>query len=500
MNASAARPVPVLVVDDDSAIIRTLADILRIHGFAPDTATSATEGLEIAQRQVPALAIVDLRLPDMDGLELAARLHKLSERTEVVILTGNATMETAIAALHEHSLDFLLKPVDVDDLLRVAQVASERWRRQQTEDRLAESNARFRQVFESAMIGMTLWRDETLLEANDAFLRIAGYDRAELDSGMVQAADLIAPEYRDDDARARAQIRDEGVTEPFEAALVTKSGDRVPVLVGAACLEGTGGDAVAFVLDISDRKRREQAERHSERMEAMGRVASTVAHDFNNLLTVIGGFAETMKMNLPRNHESRSDVDEIMKAVAGGARLTRQLMEFGRARAVQPGTVPLNNVVQDMKEMVRRLAGPNIEVRLSLDPRIGEITADRGQLEQVVLNLCVNARDAMPAGGELTLETSLIPARQSLASAATDAGHAMLAISDTGHGMSEATQRKIFEPFFTTKMPGKGTGLGLATVHEIVTRTGGTITVRSALGQGTRFTVLFPLPTDSGTS
>jgi two-component system cell cycle sensor histidine kinase/response regulator CckA len=486
------RPVPVLVVDDDSAIIRTLADILRLHGFAPETATSATEGLVIAKRQLPALAVIDLGLPDMDGMQLAARLHELSAQTEVVVLTGNATMENAIAALREHSLDFLLKPVDVDYLLRVATLASERWQRRQAEDRVAESEQRFRRVFESPMLGMTLWKGEELREANDAFFAMVGFDRKDADNQRLHPSALMPPERQGTYTTMRDKLRVQRQIAPYEAELLGKNGVRVPVIVGAARLDGDDDETVAFFLDISDRKKAEHALLQAQRLETTGRIAAGVAHDFNNVLTVINGFADLVHTQLPADHALQGDIAEIRKAADRGVRLTRQLLSLGTARPRKRQSLQLSSVVDDMHRMLRQIVGPYVDVRLTLDAHLPVIGADRSQVEQVILNLCVNARDAMPAGGVLAIKTSSVQ-NDGPSGTTGPSGHwAMLSVSDSGFGMSEETQKHIFDPFFTTKTAEKGTGLGLATVHEIVTKNGGAITVHSFLGGGATFCVFFP--------
>ena len=495
--AGVTRPVPVLVVDDDSAFIRTLADILRMHGYAPETATSATEGLALAQRQTPALAVVDLGLPDMDGMQLARRLHELSARTEVVVLTGNATMERAIAALREHSLDFLLKPVDVDHLLGVAMLASERWQRRQAEDRLVESDQRFRRVFESSMIGMTLWQGEELREANDAFLTMVGFDRKHPDNERLHPSALIPPERQGIYVAMRAKLRAQRQIAPYEAELMGRNGARVPVLVGAALLDGDDDATVAFFLDISDRKKTEHALLQAQRLETTGKIAAGVAHDFNNLLMVIGGFADVLRDQLPPEHQLQGDVAEIHKAAERGVRLTRQLLSFGQARAKQRQALQLSRVVDDMDKMLRQIVGPYVDVRLTLDSDLPLIEADRSQIEQVILNLCVNARDAMPAGGILTIKTASVQTDARSGTTGPSGHRAMLAVSDNGYGMSEETQKHIFDPFFSTKTAEKGTGLGLTIVHEIVTKSGGAITVHSFLGEGTTFQVFLPFSPSS---
>jgi PAS domain S-box-containing protein len=478
--AGVAGPVPVLVVDDDAATIRSLSDVLRLHGYATETATSAEEGLALAARQTPVLAIIDLGLPDMDGMELAGRLHALSARTGIVVLTGNATMERAIAALRKNSLDFLLKPVDIEYLLGVAQLASERWQRHLAEDRLVEADQRFRRVFEASMIGMTLWRGEELREANSAFLEMVGMSRVHPDEPLHPSA-LIPPERHGTYSAMRDKLREQRQIAPYEAELVRKNGARVPVLVGAARLDGDDDETVAFFLDISDRKKTEYALQQAQRLDTTGKIAAGVAHDFNNILLVISGFADMLRLQVPAGHQMQSDIGEITKAAEKGVRLTQQLLRFGQASGKQRQPLQLSAVVDDMHKMLRQIVGPYVDVRLHLDPELPPIEADRSQIEQVVLNLSVNSRDAMPAGGILTITTGLAD------------NCAMLAVSDTGFGMSEETQKRVFEPFFTTKTAEKGTGLGLTTVYDIVTKGGGAITLSSREGEGTSFEVLFPL-------
>lgn len=494
-TGGSAEPLSVLVVDDDPSLARTLADVLRLHGYAPSTAVTGKDGLAMAERLRPALAVVDLRLPDMDGMELAARLHALSELTEVVVLTGNATMESAVAALREHSIDYLLKPVNVEHLLMVAARAAERWQRRHAEVKLRESNERFRRVFESDMVGMTFWNEDAIYEANDAFLRMVGYTRDDLEAGHLRTDALTPSEYREIDLLKRQEIGERGVIEPYEKEYFTKEGGRVPVLIGASLLGGEGEGGVAVVLDITDRKRTERALRQAQRLEAVGRVASGVSHDFNNLLTAITGFADLILLGLSPTDPLRGDVDEILKAARRASGLTRQLLAFSRESALQLRLVQLNDVVHDMEKMIRQLAGSDIEVHISLSPNLEYVEADPSQIEQVVMNLCVNARDAMPSGGRLVIQTRNVE----LGRDPTDdydmkatGPYVMLSVADNGHGMDAETKTRIFEPYFTTKSPEKGTGLGLATVYGIVTQSGGELAVTSDVGQGTRFKIFFP--------
>jgi PAS domain S-box-containing protein len=247
--------------------------------------------------------------------------------------------------------------------------------------------------------------------------------------------------------------------------------------------------------DVSERKRLEDQFRQAQKLEGIGRLAGGVAHDFNNLLTVITGYAQMVLDELGLHHPLRGAIEEVSKAAARATGLTRQLLIVSRRQVNETKNIVLNDLVRDFEKMLRRLIGEDINLVLSLDPRAGALCADPGQVEQVILNLAVNARDAMPQGGKLSIETSSLLADEEFAQkhlSVLPGLYVVLAVTDTGVGMSPEVKSHLFEPFFTTKEAGKGTGLGLSTVYGIVKQSGGSIWVYSEPGQGTTFKILFP--------
>jgi len=255
------------------------------------------------------------------------------------------------------------------------------------------------------------------------------------------------------------------------------------------------GAIVINYRDVTERRILEEQIVLSQKMEAIGRLAGGVAHDFNNILTAIGGYTDLLIADLPPDDPRRSDVEEIYRATVCAAGLTQQLLAFSRRQVLQPRVINLNALIPDLEKMLRRLIGEDILFATVLHPRLGNIRADPGKLEQVIVNLAVNARDAMPDGGRLTIETRNVELDESYAAehpSVKPGRYVMLAVTDTGVGMDEDTKARVFEPFFTTKVRGKGTGLGLATVYGIVQQTGGHIWPYSEPGRGTAMRVYLP--------
>jgi PAS domain S-box-containing protein len=289
----------------------------------------------------------------------------------------------------------------------------------------------------------------------------------------------------------------------LELLALRRDGTEVAVELAVAPIrQGNSWIFSAFIRDITERNQLEQQLRQAQKMEAVGRLAGGIAHDFNNLLTAIFGYADLLAEDLPPDSPALADVSEIRTAATRASALTRQLLAFSRQQVLQPVVLNVIDVVGDLENMLQRVLGEDVELEARCAADLGNIRADQGQLEQVILNLAVNARDAMPTGGKLTIETANVDLDEHYAQThrpVVPGRYVMIAVSDTGVGMDAATQARIFEPFFTTKEPGKGTGLGLATAYGIVKQSGGYIWVYSEPGRGATFKIYLPrvdAPTD----
>ena len=326
--------------------------------------------------------------------------------------------------------------------------------------------------------------DQKFLEVNAAALALYGYSREELIE--LSLSDLRA----DDESQAESQ------SSPGALRLRHKSGRTLEIEIDAHAIRYGGRQAeLAVFKDVAGRRHMEEQLRQARKMEAVGMLAGGVAHDFNNLLTIISGYGQLILNNLNASDPNRHSAEQIMRAGERAAALTKQLLAFSRRQVLQPKVVDLNRVVTGLGAMLRRLIGEDVDLRLELDSGLGRVYADPGQLEQMIMNLVINARDAMPRGGTLIVETGNAELDSSYAGRHLEAKsgpYVMLAVSDNGTGMDAATKARLFEPFFTTKSPGKGTGLGLSTVFGIVKQGGGSVDVHTEPDRGTSVKVYLP--------
>ena len=370
------------------------------------------------------------------------------------------------------------------------------------EQALRRSEARYRSLVQSSVYG--IYRSSLegqFLDVNPALITMLGYTSAEEVLLLDPEKDVFA--LPQEHARVIEDFRRTGRLDGIEVKWKRKDGNVITVRISGRAVSSADEPAdvlEAIAEDVTERRALEDQFRQAQKMEAVGRLAGGVAHDFNNLLMVISGYAEVILAKLPLDHPLHEKGRAIQQAADRATTLTRQLLAFSRKQLLELKVVDVNAIVQDMERLVRPLIGENVELITSLSPQAAHTRADAGQLEQVLMNLVVNAKDAMPGGGKLTIHTQNIfiddshrPEQQFI----RPGNYVTLSVSDTGMGMDKETQSRIFEPFFTTKEKGKGTGLGLSTVYGIVKQSGGYVMVQSEQGRGTAFHIYLPKVDDA---
>ena len=436
---SSEPPINILLVDDRAENLLALAAILEPLGYNLVKADSGQEALRFVLQEDFAVILLDVQMPDMNGFETAEliRERERSQHIPIIFLTAVNTSDSHIfRGYMAGAVDYLLKPIVPEILLSKVTV--------------------FVDLHKKTL--------QTQVQASAL-------------AASVQMLELQIEERRRTEAALR-RARDE---------LETRVHERTANLAAAN---------EALRAEIAERQRLETQLLQSQKMESIGRLAGGVAHDFNNLLTAIKGYAELALDALDDRDQIYSDLREIRKATERAAALTAQLLAFARKQIINPRVIDLGELIGDFESLLQRLIGENIELEIRIGRGAERIRADPGQIEQLLVNLVVNARDAMPEGGKLTIETAgaTLDAEGApvQAGAGGDATLVLLAIGDTGTGIAPEVQAHLFEPFFTTKEPGKGTGLGLATCYGIVAQHNGQITFTSEIGHGTTFKIFLP--------
>ncbi len=486
----------ILIVDDDPGVSRSLRDVLELQQHTVMAAHNGSEALAACAEYAFDILLLDIELPDMSGLDLVARVEELLPRIDVLVVTGHASFDNAALAVRPSTVAYLVKPLDLDRLLAIIdQIA----KRKQLEAENAGLQAAIRQAktqWESTFDAISdpiaiADADGSLLRVNLAFCR--RFNTTFLDAIGRKDAEVIFGREEGSGEAVGYSLRSQG------RFLEERSDLTIPGVFLLSCDSvqlGSGAGIIYVLRDVTARKKtqetlwqREKQLFQAQKMDAVGRLAGGVAHDFNNLLTIILGNAEIVHDLMSEDDPLRERVGVITKVAERSSLLTRQLLAFSRKQVIQPRVCDLNTIVSVSESMLRRLIRENIDFRTALQPRLERVYMDPVQLEQIILNLILNARDAMPGGGTLRVETS----HRSLLKAETGvpaARYVVLSVIDTGCGMDAETADKIFDPFFTTKE--KGTGLGLSTVYGIVEQGGGTIRVDSEPGRGTAVHILLP--------
>lgn len=384
------------------------------------------------------------------------------------------------------------------NVIGVSQIARDITEARRAEAQLVASESRFRRLVESNAQGVLFWHASgAIVDANDALLAMLGFTREDFAAGAQSWVALTPPEYAEIDIRAVADVAANGLCAPYEKEFIAKDGRRVPVLIAGARVDDSPDRGVAFVTDLTERKKLEKQFLRTQRMESIGTLAGGIAHDLNNVLAPILMSVELLKESNP-SHESAEILNTLETSAVRGADLVKQVLSFARGVTGERVSVAFSHLMRDLVKVMRDTFPKSIDVHLECPPDLWSVTGDPTQLHQVVLNLCVNARDAMPHGGrlQLSLENVVLDDTYTAWNSEAHAGaYVVVTVADTGTGIPSDLREKIFEPFFTTKEMGKGTGLGLSTTMAIVKSHGGFINLYSEVGKGAKFKVYLPAAT-----
>jgi PAS domain S-box-containing protein len=508
-----STPLRVLLVEDDDDYAAMIGRDLAGSDIAVGVERVKTLGGAIEALSAGSFDVVllDLSLPDSEGLETLDRLHAAVAGVTIIVLTSQDASALALQAVQHGAQDYLLKSETHGRLLaRAIRYARER---ATLRLQLAEREARFRALVEYSADAIALIDEDYVALYNSRSVEaISGYTPEEL---LGRRLDLFG---HPDDMPAVNERFAECLANPGRAVLLEfryQHRDGTWRWGEGVAVNRLHDPAVRAIVvnhrEVTSRKQAEQALhvseerlRQSQKMEAVGRLAGGVAHDFNNALSAIFGYSDLLRDQLPEGDQRRADLDEIRRSAERAASLTRQLLAFSRKQVMEPRVLNLNEVVANVQKLLSKLVGDDVAMDVEMAPDLWPVKADPGQIEQVLMNLAANARDAMPEGGRFVvvtanavLEERDVTDRPELA----PGSYVRLSVSDNGEGMPESVRHHIFEPFFTTKAEGKGTGLGLATVYGIIKQTGGGIYVDSEEGQGTRLDIFLPrVPWPAATS
>jgi PAS domain S-box-containing protein len=493
----------VLLVEDDCADAVLLREMLLAQGL--DTALTHVTclrdaELHLSERSVDAI-LLDLSLPDAQGLEAVRRAHHAAPHTPLVVLTGLDDESMAAQVLQEGAQDYLIKgQIETRGLTRALRYAIERKR---SELALGESAHRFRAIFSAVSEGIFIVdaATGTFAEVNEPGATMYGYARDEMIGLNIQSISSdVAPYTQGDAMRWIEKAAATGEPQRFDWHCKAKDGRLFwgEIAIRFAFISGRQV-VLSLVRDVTDRRAIEDQLRQAQKMEAIGQLTGGIAHDFNNLLTVILSNAESLAEELGGSPDLRALAEMTRTAAERGAELTNSLLTFARRQALEPQSVDINKLVAGMDGLLRRTLDEEIDIKIIPGFELWKATVDPVQLESALLNLALNARDAMPNGGKLTIETSNADIDVSYGENSEEAApgrYVLLCVSDTGTGMSKDVAAKAFDPFFSTKEVGKGTGLGLSMVYGFVKQSGGHIKIYSEMGLGTSFRIYLPLSTD----
>jgi two-component system, cell cycle sensor histidine kinase and response regulator CckA len=490
MDSRQTALLQVLLVEDNPVDAKLITGLLLRGGAATLKClhvTQLSEALHQLENDAPDVVLLDLNLEDSAGYTTFYRVQQAAAKAAILVLSGSDDEELAIRTVREGAQDYLVKgSFDGRLLLRSIRYAIERKRSQEA---LRQSQATVRAIFENSLDGIVIFEGTGLcMEANVAAAALVGVPREELIG--CRLSDFCDKGF--EDVWGDPSVNQNGRGQFW---LQLKNGTRhmVDYCFRANILPG---QHLAVLRDITEQQDLEEQLRQSQKMEAVGRLAGGVAHDFNNILGIISGHAELLQLSAA-NAVDRTRAERIISATEKASSLTRQLLAFGRKQVMSLKLLNLSTIVDGIRSMVDCLMSAEVQISVHADKNLGLVRADQSQLEQVIMNLATNARQAMPEGGNLTITIKEFHSSKDHADL-PPGEYVRLSVSDTGVGMTEEVQSRVFEPFFTTKK--MGSGLGLSTVYGIMKQSGGYVTVQSAPEQGSTFSVFLPVVSGADTS
>jgi two-component system, cell cycle sensor histidine kinase and response regulator CckA len=510
-TADARKQLRILVVEDSEHDAELLLWHLRREGFdiSSRRVDTATEMMQALAAETWDVVLSDYSMPQFSATAALALLRQSGYDTPFIIVSGTIGEETAIQALKAGANDYLLK----GRIGRLAQAierevrdVTERRRLLATATALSDTRERMRFALEAAAVGT--WESDVAtgtLVWSDIQEALHGLRAGEFKRTFEAFVDLIHPDDRDRIRGEIARSLKANADWRLEYRVLWPDGSPHWIATVGRTFHGETGEpirAAGVGMDVTALKRLEEQFRQAQKMEAVGKLAGGVAHDFNNLLTIILGYCDMLTGRAEVDPLVIEDTKEIRRAAVSASVLTARLLAFSRKQVLAPRVVNLNDILVSLQSMVRRLVEESVRIECRFDEDLARIKVDAGQMEQVLLNLVVNARDAMPGGGALTIETSNVFLDDDYVRShvgAQPGAHVLMSVTDTGTGLAPDVQPHIFEPFFTTKSKGHGTGLGLATVYGIVKQSGGSIWVESEPAVGTTFKLYFPVSSEEPT-
>ena len=515
----------ILTIDDESYIRQSIRTYLEDYGFIVFEAENGQKGLEVFDLEKPDLVLLDLRMPEMDGLQVLEILNDKAPDIPLVIASGTGNITAVVEALHLGAWDYILKPIEdmsvlyhsVQKCLKESQLKKENKQYQERLEELVkertlelqQSEQRYKAIFEyTGTAAIIIEPDDTISMVNSKFCEFAGLDSQDI-AGLKKWYDFVAPEDIEVmrnyiDARVRLDIKNYAPMQ-YEIKFISNDGQEKYVYVSLGIIPGTDR-AVVSLLDVTEKKKAEQRWhslekqlRKAQKMEAIGTLAGGIAHDLNNILSPVLGYADMIMRSSDPAANVYKHSEKIQKAALRAADLVSQVLSFNRRGEEEKRLIKIHPVSKEVLKLLKGSIPSTITIVDSIDRTCGSVEADPTQIHQVIMNLCTNAYHAMEeTGGTLTVglkQLTLTVADMAEYPHLVNEGGDFLAIevSDTGCGMPEDVMERIFDPYFTTKEEGKGTGLGLATAYSIVKSCKGDIRVKSEPNKGTTFTILLPV-------